>query len=308
VFPATNVITERAFGNGFKTYFVGFDLDNDGNRAYEWERLIDALSSKIPEFAFGHHLGTSTDNNLMVDKIRKAAKAIYRIPEFEAVRELYTNGGSIKDDDAANNYLRRGEFGELILHLLLTDYNNTIPLLAKIYFKDSNNETVHGFDAVHIQPSTQTLWLGESKLYFDGRKGIDSLISDIKTHFERDYLAEEFTLILKKIYPYEKIPEKETWVKLLNRSKQLSEVLQNVTIPLLCTYNSDNFSKYDDTAIQSFIDDYDREVVGLKEYFDKRNNHPWKTNLSIILLLFPVKCKKELVSRLHNRLYHMQRI
>jgi hypothetical protein len=32
--------------------------------------------------------------------------------------------------------LARGEFGELILHLLLRDFHDTVPLLSKIYFKD----------------------------------------------------------------------------------------------------------------------------------------------------------------------------
>lgn len=32
---------------------------------------------------------------------------------------------------------QRGEFGELLLHLILRDFKGTIPLISKVYFKDS---------------------------------------------------------------------------------------------------------------------------------------------------------------------------
>lgn len=66
------------------------------------------------------------------------------------------------------------------------------------------------------------------------------------------------------------------------------------------------FSKYDDEKDQAFIDDFEKEVYALKQYFDSNNNHPWKTKLNIILLLFPVKCKNELVRELHKRLFKMK--
>lgn len=44
------------------------------------------------------------------------------------------------------------EFIELLLHLLLREYKHTIPLISKVYFKDSAGVPAHGFDAVHITP------------------------------------------------------------------------------------------------------------------------------------------------------------
>jgi hypothetical protein len=85
-------------------------------------------------------------------------------------------------------------------------------------------------------------------------------------------------------------------------------VLDSVTIPLLCTYSSDNFTKYDDEALPAFVSDYENEVRGLKGYFDRNCHHSLKTDLNIILLLFPVQCKNELVRRMHEKLWLMQRI
>ena len=52
--------------------------------------------------------------NQMVDRLAEAAKTVY----------------------TTEKYKKRGEFGELILHLILRDFFETVPLLSKIYFKD----------------------------------------------------------------------------------------------------------------------------------------------------------------------------
>ncbi|OQX20969.1 MAG: hypothetical protein BWK75_04190 [Candidatus Altiarchaeales archaeon A3] len=304
-FGSEKVIKEHISEADLKTYFVGFDLNDKDQKVYRWKNLIDVLQNVIPEFAFGHHEGTSTDNNKMVEKVKEAARSIYKIKEFKEAKEIYEKDGEIADDDEEKKYLKRGEFGELILHLLLRDFHNTIPLLSKIYFKDTYGSTVHGFDAVHIQLKTKTLWLGESKLYTDGKKGIAALIEDIKNHFKQNYLQKEFAIVSKKIKPYN-YQEKNYWLDLMDKNTKLEDLLKSVTIPLVCTYTSDNFTKYDDEALPEFIDDYEKEVRGLKKYFDEHNNHPLKTHLNIILLLFPVKGKNELVKRMHKKLYNLQ--
>lgn len=307
-FGSEKVIIQHISEVDLKTYFVGFDLDDKGESCYRWDNLINLLQKVIPEFAFGYHYGTSIDIKEITEKLAEAAKSIYKIKEFDDVKTRYLNGGIIQDDDVEKKYLERGEFGELILHLLLRDFHSTIPLLSKIYFKDAFGSTIHGFDAVHIQPETKTLWLGESKLYIDGRKGVKALIQDIKDHFKRDYLNDEFTIISKKLKLCSDIPEKDYWLGLMDKNTKLSNILNSINIPLVCTYTSDNFTKYNDEVIKEFIEDYEKEVRELKNYFDKNNDHPSKTNLNIILMLFPVKCKNELVRRMHKKLDHLQKI
>jgi len=307
-FGSEKVIIQHISDADFKTYFIGFDIDDKKVRYYRLENLVNLLEKVIPEFAFGYHEGETVSLTQITDKLRDAAKSIYKIKEFEEARKMYLCGNCISDDDKEKEYLKRGEFGELILHLLLRDFHNTVPLLSKIYFKDSYSSTVHGFDAVHVQPETKTLWLGESKIYVSGKKGIEALIEDIKNHFRHDYLHDEFTIVSKKLKHLDNIPEKEYWLKLMDQHTKLSDVLSAVTIPLLCTYSSDNFKKYNDETSTAFIKDYESEVRGLKDYFDKHNDHPLKTELNIILLLFPVRCKNELVKRMHEKLDHLQRI
>jgi len=307
-FGSEKVITQHISKADLKTYFVGFDINDKNERYYRLENLVDLLQTVIPEFAFGHHAGKMIDITKITDVLREAAKSIYKIKEFEKAKEIYQKGGSLPDDGVDKKLLQRGEFGELILHLLLRDFHKTVPLLSKIYFKDAYGSTVHGFDAVHIQPETKTLWLGESKIYVSGKNGIKALIEDIKNHFERDYLNDEFAIVSKRLKGIDNIPEKEHWLGILDKNTKLSDVLRSVTIPLLCTYSSDNFKKYNNETLSAFIRDYEKEVNELKKYFDENNDHPLKTNLNIILLLFPVRCKNELVRRMHEKLEQLQRI
>ncbi|MEP6683928.1 MAG: DUF1837 domain-containing protein [Parafilimonas sp.] len=304
-FNSEKIITQQINNAELSTFLVGFDLNDNGNKEYRLNPLVTKLIQVIHEFAFGFHEDTHTENTETLRKLTDAAKSIYKIDAFQRVKDLYDNIGAI-DDELEDKYLRRGEFGELILHLLLRDFYRTVPLLSKIYFKDSLGQAVHGFDAVHIQEDTKTLWLGESKIYTDGKKGVKELINDVKEHFKTDYLGSEFILISKKLKHLDNIPEKEYWLNLLTDSRTLKERLGTINIPLLCTYQCSIFSNYDDETKKEFVEEYLAEMAELKKYFDEKNDHPLKANLNIILLLFPVQNKTELVKALHNKLSLLQ--
>lgn len=306
-FNSEKIITHKISEAELSTFLVGFDINDKGDIEYRVKPLIEKLSHVIYEFAFGFHDGEETPNNEILSKLTEAAKSIYKIDAFQMVKDLYENNGSI-DDDVEDKYLRRGEFGELILHLLLRDFHNTIPLLSKIYFKDSFGHTVHGFDAIHIEKDSKTLWLGESKLYKDGKAGIKALIQDIDEHFKSDYLNSEFLIVSKKLKHFDNIPEKDYWLDLMSKSSKLIDQLESINIPLLCTYNCELFNKYSDENCKDFTQEYLVEMKELKQYFDDNNNHPLKTKLNIILILFPVQNKVEIVKGLHNKLSLMQKL
>ena len=304
-FNSEKIITHKINETELSTFLVGFDLNEKGIKEYRIKPLIEKLTHVIHEFAFGFHEGKETPNTETLSKLSEAAKSIYKIDSFQKIKDLCDLNTSITDD-IDDKYLRRGEFGELILHLLLRDFHQTTPLLSKIYFKDSFGHTVHGFDAVHIQEETRTLWLGESKLYLDGKRGIKALIGDIEEHFKSDYLNSEFLIISKKIKHFDNTPEKEYWIDLMSKSTKLIDQLDTINIPLLCTFDSSLFSDYDDETSLDFIDAYTKQMRELKDYFDENYTHALKTKLNIILILFPVQNKVDLVKGLHKKLSLLQ--
>lgn len=305
IFGSEKIISERISEANLKTYIIGLDLGE-----FRYDDFIDLLLDVIVDFAFGYHDGVST-TKYDRRKLKEAARSIYKIKEYADVKKRYVDEDSSIDDNEDCPELRRGEFGELILHLLLRDFHQTIPLLSKIFFKDSDGSVVHGFDAVHINPEQKTIWLGESKIYHNGKNGIKDLCKDIEQHFTRDYLRREFALISKKSNCYKNnndIPNHEYWYKKIDEKNKLQDILSGVTIPLLCTYSSDCFNGCDDDKSREFIDAHIKETEDLKNHFKKNLNIKIKTDLNIILLLLPVPDKKELIKRLHNKIGNIQNI
>ena len=311
MFRSDEVICEIKFHDSVYAYFVGYDPD----KKYRWQNLAQVIIRTLPEFAYGLHEGTTTDNSEITDKLREAAKAIYQIKSFKNIFDRIKNGEDGLDDEIEDKYLRRGEFGELILHLLLRDRFKTIPLISKIYFKDSLGHAVHGFDCVHIEAEAQTLWLGESKLYIDPIKGLSALIKDLDEHLNCQFLQDEFSLISKKVHGVgnkateynEIIKDRDYWIRLLT-STDYKKTLTKIKIPLICTYTSGIFKKYSDEEDVNFKKEYSEEIQKLKEYFEKKLNHSWKDRLEIILILFPVMDKNELVKILHTKIEALQNI
>src|SRR5690554_5102599 len=117
-FKSENIISHKINEEGLSTFLVGFDIDDKGESQYRLKPLIQKLCDVLHEFAFGFHEGESTENNNIYSKLIEAGQSIYQIDAFQKVKNPYEKEGFI-DDYFDCKFLRRGEFGELILHLLL---------------------------------------------------------------------------------------------------------------------------------------------------------------------------------------------
>ena len=238
--------------------------------------------------------------------MREAAKAVYRIKDFDVMRRYYLEKDPAVKPTPTQLRSKRGDFGEVILHMLLRDFKNTIPLVSKVYFKDSAGVPSHGFDLVHVSENERILWLGESKFYSDYKQALDSLENDLREHFKQDFLDAQF-LIIKKNLEAHGIPGRDDWVKYLSECNTLRDRLSMINIPLLCLYPNDVYTKYPDMRSLEAEEYHTINIRELKKYFDeKHQNNPLKNNLNIILICFPVRDKKELATLLHQKLWHMQ--
>lgn len=275
-FQSDLVLSERISEANLRVYHVGYE----SNR-FRLTPLVEVIRKVLPEFAFGYHEGTNIPYTEVIERIVEAANVVY----------------------LTDKYKKRGEFGELILHLLLRDWCNTIPLVSKIYFKDAHNATVHGFDGIHItiDGNEKKLWLGESKLYSDGDSGVKELAKDVLNHVNGDYLKKEFELIRRKI-PSE-IPEIEHWTDLMHKHKNLDKVFDSIVIPLVCTYTSSIFDSHNDNT-DEYFEELEKEC---KKHFNTFQANV-DTDVELLLLLLPVPNKDELNSELDKRLKNMQKI
>src|SRR5690348_3696078 len=130
----------------------------------EWRAaaLADYLMESLPEFCLTHSEFEGISGPSAVQLMRQAASRVYMTDKFK----------------------NRGEFGELLLHVVLKDIFGTLPAITKIYYKDATNDTVKGFDAVHVVPTQEglELWLGEVKFYADAGKAIRDVVQELEKH------------------------------------------------------------------------------------------------------------------------------
>lgn len=162
------------------------DIDDSGQPLYMLDDLTKAIINTIPEYVFADYENPEIPQTDVVEKLREAAHCIYKIKDYDLMRRWRLNNDKTALEELKkSSTARRGEFGELLLHLLLRDFKNTIPLVSKVYFKDAAGIPAHGFDSVHISPDEKILWLGESKFYSESKRGLQELLSDLNNHFKK---------------------------------------------------------------------------------------------------------------------------
>lgn len=274
-FKSELVIDELINEPELKGYHVGFDQNK-----FRLQPLVDIIRRVIPEFSLGYINGNIPSTEI-VERLKEAAGIVY----------------------TTDKYQKRGEFGELILHLLLRDFRNSIPLISKISFKDTPNTVVHGFDGIHVTTDGENkLWLGESKLYKSGEEGIKSLTKDLENHVTANYLQQEFLLVSRKIP--EDFPDRDYWLNLMDKHQKLDRIFSSIVIPMVCTYSSTLFKNFTEDC-DDYVEAFKKECQNLKMKFDEKKI---TTNIEIVLLLLPVPDKDELNMELDKRLKAMQSI
>lgn len=255
-----------------------------GYEKEEWrnDQFADHLFEWLPEFALNYTESENLSKTNAVAHLRKAARNVYQ----------------------SDKYKSRGEFGELLLHAVLRQIYDTIPAISKIFYKDSPNDTVKGFDAVHVV-ATRTvleLWLGEVKFYNNIYSAIADVIDELQKHTDKDYLRTEFAAITNKIDP--RWPHQDKLKKLLSPNTSLDQVFDATCIPVLLTYDSPVVLKH-----KKFTDAYKNEIIKeMKHFHQKFCTDYGACNLRIHLFLIPLKEKAKLVKALNDRLNSWQNI
>lgn len=242
--------------------------------------LAEHLFEWLPDFAMKFSELEEFNSGTSRRMLRRAAKTVY----------------------TTEKYGKRGEFGELLLHALLREVFNSQPAISKIFYKSATNETVKGFDAVHVVEASDgpELWLGEVKFYSDATSAIYDITKEIVAHTDLDYLKNEFILIGNKID--EKWDHAGEVHSLINGTKSLDDVFTRVCIPALLSYESKSVAEHE-IFDEKFRAALTEELEGLHAKFCEKE----LPEVRIHLFLVPLHQKTDLVKILHDKLEGMQR-
>jgi len=290
---------------------INYDLNDSGKYDYLYNEFINSVVNYLPEYAMGYNPAPLLQTQY-IPALREAAKSVIKIKRIVEIKGYLDNKIPYQnwDPDILMLYKRKGIFSEIILHFILREFKDTIPLISKIYFKDSNAVEAHGFDAVHVSVSgnKKRLWLGETKFYDNSKGALDALVGDLNQHLVTDYLNEQFIIISRALTNND--PLRTEWIGKLNQAKTLSEKFELVKVPLLCIYE-DTFAKEIMDALnrQENIDtEYITHMSELKKHFDKKNTFANKNNVEILLILLPVESKDMIVTKILEKIFNMQNI
>jgi hypothetical protein len=247
------------------------------------EEFGDHLFDYLAEFALTHSELAKFSHLTARRLMQAAAKSVY----------------------ASDKFARRGEFGELMLHALVRELFDSEPAVSKLFYKSSANDTVKGFDAVHVVAPAEgelELWLGEVKFYEDGRSAIREVCAELKKHYEDGFLRSEFAVVTRYLDP--------TWEhaaalgELLDANTSLDQIVGRIRVPVLVTYDSSVLASHTSCS-EAYVAGFAREISALRDYLGERE---LPAEILVHLLLVPLRSKREFVAALHSKLQAWQAI
>jgi hypothetical protein len=192
----------------------------------------------------------------------------------------------------------RGELGELMLHLACILHFDCVPVVCKLIMKSSSNDTVKGFDGVHLLPKENgfELWLGESKFYKNPQAAIRDAIKSVKDHLSPSFLTTEKAMIFGHVG--EDVPHREAVLKLFKSQTSGDDLLKMSVFPILIAYESQAVSDHNIISDQ-YVKALEKEAEALKEYFLEKLG---SSVLRFQIILVPLEAKAAVVSSFDNKL------
>jgi hypothetical protein len=252
-----------------------------GFEAGEWryDQLAEHIVEWLPEFALNEREFNALTGSNARRALRAAAETIYR----------------------SSKYASRGEVGEILLHAIIRQEFGSVPAISKVFFKDAPNDTVKGFDAVHVVEAADglELWLGEVKLYQDVASAVRDVVNELDLHTRIPYLRSEFAAIWRKVD--REHPHRVALERLLAGNVTMDEVFQRLCIPVLLSYDSATVAAHSRTDAT-----YEAAITAeFAKHHEKFRNARLPADIKIILILLPMNNKAKLLERFDAKLKGM---
>lgn len=248
-------------------------------RSAEFARyLIDHLY----EFIFPLPEWKTVNSTTGVRMLRRAAEAVYK----------------------TEKHANRGEIGELMLFAIMRAHYGSLPVVSKLYFKTSANDTVKGFDAVHFVDGEDgmELWLGEVKFYTEPKAAIRDVLKEMDDHLQADYLRGEFIWIGNQMAAG--TPRYEEIRRLLDERTSLDEIFDILHVPVLLTYESPV------VAAHAKADKAFREAIAeeIRAHFETFRKKCMVKEVAVHLILVPMHSKADLQDAFDKKLKLLQEL
>lgn len=253
-----------------------FTLDYE-NGSYRQRELVKIIKDTVIHFA------------LTSDEIKK-----YK--ESDDFGEMERKGW---DRISKAHKYSKGDYGELLLFLMLTVFFPTKKFVTKVRLRSSKKDQIKGFDCAHftVEQEQIYLWLGEAKFHNSFSNAIAGAIESIKEHLEFDYLNDEISILSSNIEVNEEFPHYDALNDLLNGGESLDKI--KIKIPVLLTYDSAILKNYDSIEDADFILNMEKDFIKKFQNIDGRKLQ-LKPNIEVLFLVIPFQSVKEIKDHLEQ--------
>jgi hypothetical protein len=251
----------------------------------EWrcEQLAKHLTEWILEFSLRSSERAMIRPGKMVAAVRDAASRIFE-----------------KDS------ISRGEAGEILLHAACRQEFQTNQLIARLYYKSSLDEQIHGFDCVHFRQDDTgdiELWLGESKLYASAKGAITEARKSIKAHLDRGFIKSQKTILFPKITDESSNSDFTAQIsQLFHKNTPIDKFLHSMVVPVLIACDSSAVNSATETCSQYLSSVY-KEMVYISDHV--RKGSPF-SEIRIQPIYVPLKSKEKFRKSFGTAITRMQ--
>lgn len=182
----------------------------------------------------------------------------------------------------------KGDYGELLLFLILKVFFKSEKLVTKVKLKTSAMQEVNGYDCAHftIEDNVPTLWLGESKFHKNFSTAISDAVKSLNEHCTKAFTKTEFSFLEPNIETNKDYPHHNEIRALLKNIKSFDEI--KIKVPTFITYELDLIKNHEEHTTPQFIIDFEKEFDDkFSQISKKKISH--LPNFELIFILLPLE-------------------
>lgn len=182
---------------------------------------------------------------------------------------------------------KKGDYGELLLFLLLEVFYPTQKIITKVRLRSSLSDEIKGFDCAHFsidENNEVCLWLGEAKFHKDFSTAIFQAVKSVNEHITDKSIKDELSILEGN---NSEIDEETRGIieDYLNSGISLDKM--KFKIPILLTYDSP-IVKAHESICDKFIEELKKELE--KKYLSiDTKGLKIKPNIELHFILFPLE-------------------
>lgn len=270
--------------------------------------IIFRFDSELEEYTNCFHLNYETGRYREDELVKLIQEAI---PSFALTSEEYSKfieERAISDlNKTAINRISKarmnakGDYGELLLFLILEAFENAPKFVTKVKLRSSKNDQIKGFDCAHFtvkENDEVTLWLGEAKFHTSIYNAVAGAMESIADHLNNDFLRDELDILHDNIEKNSNIDQHyyDVLEPYLRKTKSLDDV--QINVPVLLTYDSKVIDKATSHLDQSFIDGINEELKRMSKTHLEGKAWTIHPSVKLSFYFFPLKSVFNIKSKL----------